>query len=204
LEKDPRLLPEGHIDSKDCYKEENLELVRKSAKECGIHLFEGVYAMSSGPTFETPAEAKLLERLGAGALGMSTVPEIMTATALGLNTIGISMITNLASFLSPCELADEDVRDASLKAIPTMRALLLNTISKIEPNRALQDKILARFNPLQKVPALLPLTPVPKNYLLFIDQVPYADTRRSNKGIQQNSRMCQRTPSSGKRPDSVQ
>lgn len=153
-------MPQGFIDSKSCYKEENLDMVRKAAKDCGVHIFEGVYCMSSGPTYETPAEAKFYERLGAGALGMSTVPEIMTATALGINVVGISMITNLASFLSPCELADEDVRDASKKAIPTMSKLLLNVVEKIQISEAQREKILARFDPAQPVPAVLPLTKV--------------------------------------------
>ncbi len=153
-------MPEGTLDGRHCYKPENLELIRTAAKECNVPLFEGVYCMCSGPTYESYPEAKMFERLGSGAFGMSTVPEIATATAMGLNVIGISMITNLASFLSPCELADEDVRDASKKALPNLRAVLLNAIMKIQPNPALKEKILARFDSHQAAPAVLPLTQV--------------------------------------------
>jgi len=153
-------MPNGPIDARDCYKEENLDLVRKAAKECNVPLFEGVYCITSGPTFETYPEAKYYERLGAGALGMSTVPEIMTANALGLNTIAISMITNLASFLSPVELSDDDVRDASKKAIPNLRNVLLKVVEKIQPNPEQKKKILARFSTEQHAPAVLPITPV--------------------------------------------
>ena len=158
LEKDPRLTPDGPLDSRTCYKEELLELVRKCAKESEVPIFEGVYCMTSGPTYETYQEAKFFERMGAGALGMSTVPELMTATAMGLHTIGMSMITNLASFLSPCELADEDVRDASKKALPNMRKVLLSIIRKLQPDMARKAKILSRFNPSLPLPPVLPLT----------------------------------------------
>ena len=73
-----------------------MEIFRLSARELNIPLFEGTYVMTCGPTYETHSEAKLFERMGAGALGMSTVNEILTATALGLRVVGISMITNLA------------------------------------------------------------------------------------------------------------
>ena len=144
-------------------------MVRNAAKECNVPLFEGVYCISSGPTYETYPEAKYYERLGAGALGMSTVPEIMTANALGLNTVAISMITNLASFLSPVELADEDVRDASKKALPNLRAVLLNVIGKIQPNPAQKKKILDRFRTDQVLPPELPITPVLFSLLIIFD-----------------------------------
>ncbi len=116
--------------------------------------------MCSGPTYETPCEAKFYERLGAGALGMSTVPEIMTATALGLNVIGISMITNLASFLSPKELTDDDVREVSKIAKPHMCTLLLKVMEMVQIDESKRAKILSRFSPDQPVPPVLPLTKV--------------------------------------------
>lgn len=74
----------------------NLE-IRKIAKAQNIRLQEGVYAMSSGPSYETPAEVKMLRILGADAVGMSTVPEALVANHMGMKVTGISCITNMAA-----------------------------------------------------------------------------------------------------------
>lgn len=162
MQSDPRLFPEDFFDTRQCYTEETLQLARDAAKTCGVCIFEGAYFMASGPTYETFIEAKGAERLGAGALGMSTVPEIMTATAIGLKVIAFSMISNPASFLSPCELNDDDVRDASKKAIPNLRSIILNIVERVQPDTARREKILNHFKEEskeeQKAPALLSIT----------------------------------------------
>jgi len=157
---DPRLFPEESFDTKKCYSEEGLQLARDAAKACGISIFEGTYFMASGPTYETFLEAKGAERLGAGALGMSTVPEAMTARAIGLKVIAFSMISNPASFLSPCELNDDDVRDASKKAIPNLREIILKIVENIKPDNARKEKTLKYFSKDQPLPPLLSLTRV--------------------------------------------
>lgn len=74
----------------------NLE-IRQVAKSLGIRLQEGVYAMSPGPSYETPAEVRMLRLLGADAVGMSTVPEALVANHMGMKVTGISCITNMAA-----------------------------------------------------------------------------------------------------------
>jgi len=80
----------------EAYDAELRALARRVAAELGLPLREGVYVMVSGPTYETPAEVAFLRALGAQAVGMSTVPEVIAARQEGLRVLGISHITNLA------------------------------------------------------------------------------------------------------------
>jgi purine-nucleoside phosphorylase len=74
---------------------------------------EGVYLALSGPSYETPAEIRALRTLGADAVGMSTVPEVIVARALGMRVVGISCITNLASGISPHPLSHAEVLETT-------------------------------------------------------------------------------------------
>ena len=80
------------------------------ALELRIPLEEGVYAALLGPSYETPAEVRMLRLLGADAVGMSTVPEVLVARAMGMRVMGVSCITNLASGLGPGALSHEEIR----------------------------------------------------------------------------------------------
>ncbi len=91
-------------------------LAEEAALEQGIHTVRGVYAAVTGPSYETPAEIRMLGRLGADAVGMSTVPEVLTARALGLRVLGVSLITNLAAGISIAPLAHDAVVAAGLEA----------------------------------------------------------------------------------------
>ena len=82
---------------------------RAVAREAGIALEEGVYAGLLGPSYETPAEVRMLERLGADAVGMSTVPEVVAARARGIRCLGFSSITNPAAGLTGELLSHQDV-----------------------------------------------------------------------------------------------
>lgn len=82
------------------------------ALQAGIRLEEGVYAAVLGPSYETPAEIRMLERIGADAVGMSTVPEVIVARARGMRVLGFSMITNLAAGLADQTLTHDEVLDA--------------------------------------------------------------------------------------------
>lgn len=79
------------------------------AAAAGMPLGEGVYAGVLGPSYETPAEIRMLERLGADAVGMSTVAEVVTARARGLQVLGVSVVTNWAAGISPTPLTHQEV-----------------------------------------------------------------------------------------------
>lgn len=86
------------------------------ARAQGRRLEEGVYAGVLGPSYETPAEIRMLRRLGADAVGMSTVHEVVAARALGIRCLGISTITNLAAGLSRERLSHDEVLQAGRRA----------------------------------------------------------------------------------------
>lgn len=97
--------------------------LRSSAAAEGIALAEGVYCWYSGPSFETPAEIRMLRILGGDAVGMSTVPEVILARFLGLQVAAISTITNMAAGLS-----DENISHEHTKAMAPLGAAKLERI----------------------------------------------------------------------------
>ena len=84
-------------------------LARTVARESGIRLEEGVYAGLLGPSYETPAEVRMLEKLGADAVGMSTVPEVLVARSRGIRCLGFSSITNPAAGITGEALSHQEV-----------------------------------------------------------------------------------------------
>ncbi|MFN0084521.1 MAG: purine-nucleoside phosphorylase [Blastocatellia bacterium] len=84
-------------DLTEVYSRDYRELARARAAEMGLELREGVYMSLQGPNYETPAEVRMLRVLGADAVGMSTVPEAIVASQMGMKTLGISLITNTAA-----------------------------------------------------------------------------------------------------------
>jgi purine-nucleoside phosphorylase len=95
------------------YDDALAQQLREHATSLGIGLQEGVYGALLGPTYETPAEVRMLTVLGADAVGMSTVPEVLVARALGMRVAGISCVTNLASGISPHALSHEEVLETT-------------------------------------------------------------------------------------------
>lgn len=85
------------------------ELLHECARTVGVPLHDGVYCGLLGPTYETPAEVRMLERFGVDAAGMSTVPEVIVARALGMRAVAISCITNKAAGISPAKLDHHEV-----------------------------------------------------------------------------------------------
>ncbi len=99
-------------DMSDPYDGELRDLARKVALAEGFTVEEGVYAAVLGPSFETPAEIRMLQRLGVDAVGMSTVPEVIAARARGLRVLGISSVTNYGSGMTGQTLDHEEVLEA--------------------------------------------------------------------------------------------
>jgi purine-nucleoside phosphorylase len=92
------------------------QLLRDAAQRLGIPLQAGVYVALLGPTYETKAEVRMLDRLGADATGMSTVPEVIVANAIGMEVVGVSLITNPAAGLGSEKLSHDDVMRAAVSA----------------------------------------------------------------------------------------
>lgn len=103
------------------------EVVRKAAKEVGVQLQEGVYTGLSGPTYETPAEVRMVQVLGGDAVGMSTVPEVIIANHSGIKVIGISCITNLAAGLQ-ANLNHEEVVETTQRVKESFKGLVRKVI----------------------------------------------------------------------------
>jgi purine-nucleoside phosphorylase len=106
-------LGERFFDMSCAYPQELRQIAKGCAREAGVTVREGVYAYMTGPQFETPAEITALRRLGADAVGMSTVPEVIEAAHCGLQVLGISVITNFAAGKAGSQLAGGDVTAAA-------------------------------------------------------------------------------------------
>jgi inosine/guanosine/xanthosine phosphorylase family protein len=93
-------------------------LARHTAEALRIPLEEGVYAAVAGPSYETPAEVRMIGLLGGDAVGMSTVPEVIVARARGMRVLGISLITNPGAGISPTPLSHQEVLEAGGRRPP--------------------------------------------------------------------------------------
>lgn len=102
-------LGERFPDMTYAYDREYIEIAIESAKKLGINIKEGVYFYNQGPTYETPAEVRMIRILGGDAVGMSTVPEVIVARHAGMSVLGISCITNMAAGILDKELTHEEV-----------------------------------------------------------------------------------------------
>lgn len=109
------------------------DLAREVAQENAIPLHEGVYAGLSGPSFETPAEIRFLRMVGAGAVGMSTTPEVTVARHGGIRVMGVSGIANVA-IVDPIpgqEASHEEVLAAGEKVVPRLTALICGVLERL-------------------------------------------------------------------------
>jgi len=118
-------------DMSEPYDRRLLDLARTVAEELGLPLRRGVYAALLGPSYETPAEVRMLEKLGADAVGMSTVPEVVVARAAGVPVLGLSLITNPAAGLSPAPLAHEEVLEVAAAAAGDLARLVRAIVPRI-------------------------------------------------------------------------
>ena len=100
-------------DMTNTYNLETQELIRAAATNLGFEIKGGIYCGLLGPTYETPAEIKMLRGHGGDMVGMSTVPESIAANHIGMNIAGISCITNMAAGMGDEELKHEDVKEVA-------------------------------------------------------------------------------------------
>jgi purine-nucleoside phosphorylase len=106
-------------------------LLRSASERIGVAVKEGVYAWLPGPSFETRAEVRMLERLGADAVGMSTVPEVIVARAIGMRVAGISCIANAASGVTDAPVLHTDVLEVTARAADGFQALVREFVSTL-------------------------------------------------------------------------
>lgn len=106
------------------------KLVKDVATDLNLSLQEGVYYGTTGPTYETPAEVRMIQTVGGDAVGMSTVPEVIVARHAGINVVGISCISNLAAGMGE-ELNHEDVIAVTTKIRSSFKQLIVNVLQKI-------------------------------------------------------------------------
>ena len=126
-------LQEGDIrfpDMTDAYDPGLRRVLRTTAEKLGITLREGVYAGVLGPSYETPAEVKMLRLLGADAVGMSTVPEVIVARALRMRVAGVSCITNAAAGVTGAALSHAEVLETTSRVSAAFEALVTEFVER--------------------------------------------------------------------------
>ena len=108
-----------------------IEAAHDVAREIGVVLLEGVYMALRGPTYETPAEIRMMRKLGADAVGMSTVPEATVARHCGMKVLAISCITNVAAGLTAAEISHSEVMNVGQRAGKQLAQLIVRVIPRI-------------------------------------------------------------------------
>ena len=117
-------------DMSEAYNRELIQKAQEIASEKGIKVQQGIYIGTQGPTYETPAEYKMFRILGADAVGMSTVPEVIVANHCGIRVFGISVITDLGVEGKIVEVTHEDVQKAADEAQPLMTTIMRELINR--------------------------------------------------------------------------
>ena len=117
-------------DMSEAYNKELIRTADKIAKEKDIKVQHGIYIGTQGPTFETPAEYKMFHILGADAVGMSTVPEVIMANHCGIKVFGVSVITDLGVEGKIVEVSHEEVQKAADEAQPRMTTIMRELINR--------------------------------------------------------------------------
>jgi purine-nucleoside phosphorylase len=119
-------------DMSNAYDEELRELMQKVAQLNHVNMKSGVYCSVLGPTYETPAEIRMLRILGSDMVGMSTVPEVIAANHLGLKVAGVACITNYAAGIKKEKLSHADVKKVAEKAMVGFATILTETIGELK------------------------------------------------------------------------
>lgn len=117
-------------DMSTVYDKDLQQIIRETAKESGIYLQEGIYTQLTGPSFESPADIRMMRVLGSDAVGMSTVVEAIAANHCGMKICGISCISNLAAGMTDNPLTHEEVQEAADMAAPNFKKLVTESVKK--------------------------------------------------------------------------
>ncbi len=118
-------------DMSEAYSRRLRETAKEVAAEQGLKLQEGVYLGLLGPSYETPAEIRMMRTLGGDAVGMSTVPEVLVARHAGMEVLGFSCISNMAAGILDQPLSHAEVMETTERAKPKFLKLVLGIISRI-------------------------------------------------------------------------
>jgi purine-nucleoside phosphorylase len=118
-------------DMSEAYPESLRQIAKEVAAGIGLKLQEGVYLALSGPTYETPAEIRAFRVLGADAVGMSTVPEVIAASHMQIPVLGISCITNMAAGILKQKLTHQEVMDTTARVQQQFTALILGVLERL-------------------------------------------------------------------------
>ncbi len=124
-------LGERFTDMSQAYDREYCRLARQVAAENGLKLNEGVYACLAGPSFETPADLRYLQTIGADSVGMSTVPEVTVARHGATRVLGISTISNKANLDGSTLTSHEEVLEAGKKIVPQLSTLIRGVLRRL-------------------------------------------------------------------------
>ena len=119
------------FDMTEAYDLRLREMARRVGQEQNLRLVEGVYLAVSGPSFETPAEIRAFQRMGADLVGMSTVPETIVARHMGLRVLGLSCVTNLAAGLGATPLSHEEVFETGRRVEQQLARLIAGVVSAL-------------------------------------------------------------------------
>jgi purine-nucleoside phosphorylase len=115
----------------DAYDRSLREAIQRAARKVGIEVPEGVYAWLSGPSFETPAEIRMVRALGADLVGMSTVPEVILARYFGLPVAALSVVTNLAAGIEGASPSHQETKDTAAEASVTFKRLIRSFVAEL-------------------------------------------------------------------------
>ncbi len=120
-------------DLSEAYDARLREIAKSAARTAGFEVYEGVYAAMRGPSFETPAEIRMLHRLGATVVGMSTVPEVIAAVHMGLKVLVLSLAANPAAGIRPEPLSHEEVLEVGARSAGKMKQLVEDLVHQLFP-----------------------------------------------------------------------
>jgi purine-nucleoside phosphorylase len=128
-------------DMTEVYSRRLREIAREEAGKLGVPLPSAVYACVPGPSYETPAEIRMLRTLGADVVGMSTVPEAMVARHSGMDVLALALVTNAAAGVTGAPISHEEVLEAGTRATPQIGALIEAVVRRLASEEAIEPRM---------------------------------------------------------------